>query len=163
VRVATVRDVSRLRIGRAEPVAFVVQTGTALEDAAPMVSALRSRWPARAPHPDSWCHAASDRAAAVRAAAVGCDVVVVLGQAGTDDTEYLGRLVLRECPRAHVAGSVADLSPAWLTDASAVGVVAAVSAPARLVREFVDALAGLGPVSVVRRQVRSRIEGAGLV
>ena len=64
----------------------------------------------------------------------------------------------RDCgTKTQVIAAVGDLTPAMLAGVSAIGLAESVSAPSALAGEVTTALSGLGPLSVVRRQVSSQI------
>ncbi|MFF3968761.1 hypothetical protein ACFYZ6_02950 [Streptomyces rubiginosohelvolus] len=139
-----------------ERLSLVVQTGIPVDDAAGMITALRDRYPrVRGQHYDALCYAATDRAAAVRSVAGAVDLTLVLGAADDPDAGHLeaeaaagGRAVRR-------LAAAGDLAAAWLTGVNAIGVVPARSAPGALMPQVLDALAGLGPLSVTEREVRT--------
>ncbi|WP_162793750.1 hypothetical protein [Streptomyces paludis] len=135
---------------------LVVQTGISVEDAAVMIGTLRERFPrVRGQHYDALCYAATDRADAVRMVAGTSDLTLVLGAADDPDADHMeaeasagGRTVRR-------LAAAGDVAAAWLTGVNAIGVVPTRSAPEELMTQVLDALAGLGPLSVVTRQVRT--------
>ncbi|MFI7323756.1 hypothetical protein ACIBQ3_03505 [Streptomyces rubiginosohelvolus] len=139
-----------------ERLSLVVQTGIPVDDAVGMITALRDRYPrVRGQHYDALCYAATDRAAAVRSVAGAVDLTLVLGAADDPDAGHLeaeaaagGRAVRR-------LAAADDLAAAWLTGVNAIGVVPARSAPGALMPQLLDALAGLGPLSVTEREVRT--------
>ena len=147
-----------LQVTDARRVSYVLQPGIPVEWSGPVAGALRSRFPAaRGPNPDGFCYAPSDRAQTVRAIAADCELMLVLGDAESGDARMLSGLA-RDCgTRAQVIAAVSDLTPAMLGGLSAIGLAESTSAPSALAGEVTGALAGLGPLSVVRRQVSSQI------
>ena len=87
-------------------VSYLLQPGIPVEDAAPVIAALRSRFPAlHGPHPDGFCYAASDRAETVRVIASASDAVLVLGAPDAPDSRRISALA-RDCgARTHVVSS----------------------------------------------------------
>jgi 4-hydroxy-3-methylbut-2-en-1-yl diphosphate reductase len=150
-----------LRVTDSRRVSYLLQPGVPVEDSAPVVAALRSRFPAlRGPHPDGFCYAASDRAETVRVIASASDVVLVLGAPDARDSRQISALA-RDCgARAHVVPSVCDIVPAMVTGASAIGLAESTSASPALAGQVTEALSGLGPLSVTRRQVSTEVVGA---
>lgn len=135
---------------------LVVQTGTPVEDAAAMISALRARFPrVRGQHYDALCHAATDRAAAVRLVAAASDLTLVLGAADDPDAAHMQAEAAAGCRRVRRLAAPGDITAGWLTDVNAIGVVPTRSAPPGLMPQVLDTLAGLGPLSVASRQVRT--------
>ncbi|KAB2351738.1 4-hydroxy-3-methylbut-2-enyl diphosphate reductase [Actinomadura rudentiformis] len=137
-----------------ERISYVVETGMAADEAARLVTALRARYPlARGPHPDGWCYAASDRADTVRAIAEAADLMLICGDRDSADARELAGLTTGT-PTQTLA-DLADLDPVGLADAATIGLAVALPAKPRLTAAVIQALAGLGPLSVVRRRVVS--------
>jgi 4-hydroxy-3-methylbut-2-enyl diphosphate reductase len=139
-------------------VSYLPQPGIPVEDTMAVAAALRSRFPAAGgPDPDAFCYAPSDRTETLRTVAASCDVVLVLGTEDDADTRYLAGLA-RSCrAKAHVIADVTEILPAWLAGTSAVGVAESTSASPGLAAAVRQALSGLGPLSVTRRQVTTEI------
>ncbi|HEX3491931.1 MAG TPA: 4-hydroxy-3-methylbut-2-enyl diphosphate reductase [Streptosporangiaceae bacterium] len=147
-----------LQVTDARRVSYLLQPGIPVEWSGPVIGALRSRFPAlRGPNPDGFCYAASDRAQTVRAIAADCELLLVLGDADSADTRQLSGLTRDGGARPQVIGAVSDLTPAMLTGVSTIGLAESTSAPSALAGQVTAALSGLGPLSVVRRQVASQI------
>ncbi|MBP2327850.1 4-hydroxy-3-methylbut-2-enyl diphosphate reductase IspH [Kibdelosporangium banguiense] len=80
-----------------------------------------------------------------------CDVMFVLG-GGPETGELAARL--DSCPApVHIVDRPEWIRPSWLAGAASVGLTVTPSAPPSLGRQVLDILSGLGPLSVVRRQV----------
>jgi 4-hydroxy-3-methylbut-2-enyl diphosphate reductase len=156
--IATVAGTSTLQVADARRVSYLLQPGIPIEDSAAAAAALRSRFPAvRGPHPDSFCYAPSDRAETVRTVAAGSDLMLVLGDAAAADARQLSALA-RDCgTRAQVIADPAEITPAMLAGISDIGIAESTSARAGLAGEITAALSGLGPLSVLRRQVSTQI------
>jgi 4-hydroxy-3-methylbut-2-en-1-yl diphosphate reductase len=148
-------------VSAADPrrVSYLLQPGIPVEDTTPVAAALRSRFPAlRGPDPDAFCYAASDRTETARSVAASCDVVLVLGAADDADTRYLTGLA-RSChAKAHAIADVTEIAAAWLAGTSAIGLAETTSAAPGLAAQVAQALSGLGPLSVTRRQVTTEIQ-----
>ena len=142
----------------ARRVSYLLQPGIPVESAAPVTTALRSRFPAaRGPNPDGFCYAPSDRALAIRAVAAGSDLMLVLGDSDSADARQASALA-RDCgARTHVVAAASDLTPALLTGVTVIGMAESTSAPSALAGQVIAALSGLGPLSVVRREVSTHI------
>jgi 4-hydroxy-3-methylbut-2-enyl diphosphate reductase len=125
-----------------------------------VTTALRSRVPAvRGPHPDGFCYEPSDRAQTIRAVAAGSDLMLILGDPDSADTRQVSGLA-RDCgARTQVIGAAGELTPALLSGVIAIGMAESTSAPSVLAGQVTAALSGLGPLSVVRRQVSTHITG----
>jgi hypothetical protein len=90
----------------------------------------------------------TNRRQARQALARDCDVVLVAGSAISDNARQLVEAAHRHGTPAHLVEDAADLSLDDLANAARVGLIAEASAPPRLVGNLIDALAGLGPVTV---------------
>ena len=140
-------------------ISYLLQPGIPLEDSAPVAAALRSRFPAaRGPHPDGFCYAATDRADSVRLIASRVNLVLILG-AESADTRQLSRLAVDCGSRARVIADPGEITAAMIAGTASLGIAEATSARTGLAAEVTAALAGLGPLSVVRRQITTTIDG----
>jgi len=141
-------------------VSYLLLPGVPVEDTTVATEALRSRFPAlRGPDPDGFCYAASDRAETVRTMAASCAMVLVLGSEDDPDTRHLTGLARSSHAKANVIGAVTDIVPSWLAGAGAVGLAESTVAPPSLAAQVTDALSGLGPLSVTRREVHTEVTG----
>ncbi|TDD82688.1 hypothetical protein [Actinomadura rubrisoli] len=172
VRVADLDDVAGLGRDAAGPhtgrpidparVSFVVQTGTPIEQAAPIIAALRARFPRlRGHHYDALCYAASDRAATIRAAATASDLMLVAGSARPSDardpdTDTVTAEAARTGTPVHIIGDAGDLRAEWVAGADTIGLATTRAAPAGLPSEITAVLAGLGPLTVVTQRTGTR-------
>lgn len=158
--VATAAGTATLQADDARRVAYLLQPGLRIEETMPVAAALRSRFPAaRGPSPDGFCYAASDRADTVRAVSAGSDLVLVLGAPESTDTRQLTGLV-RDCGgRPRAVADPGQITPAMLAGAATIGLAESASAAPGLATLVTAALSGLGPLSVIRRQVSSEVAG----
>jgi 4-hydroxy-3-methylbut-2-enyl diphosphate reductase len=144
-------------------VSYLVAPGVVLEHAMRVVAALRARYPRlRGPHPDDLCYAASDDLATVHTVAAACDRMLVLGAATAPDTADLADAAFDARTPVHTVDGLERIRPSWLAGAESIGVATAPSAPPHLLHAVLDALSGMGPLSVVRRRVTTRPGGPDL-
>ncbi|MEJ3656252.1 hypothetical protein WEH80_25120 [Actinomycetes bacterium KLBMP 9759] len=147
--VRTVRDVASLAVDP-DRVAYLVQPGFVVEDAAPVIAALRSRFPGiRGAHPDNICYGPSDRRLTLRILAATCDLVLVAG-AGHPDPDLSA---LAGASAVHEIADASELRAEWLGSAESIGVIARSAARPAPTQGIIEALSGLGPLSVARRGV----------
>ncbi|MHB1987009.1 MAG: 4-hydroxy-3-methylbut-2-enyl diphosphate reductase [Acidimicrobiales bacterium] len=134
------KDVAALEINAGEPVALLAQTTLAHEEWADIVDEAKSRFPELwMPGRSDLCYATTNRQAAVRAMAPGCDAVIVIGSANSSNTLSLAKTATTYgCPRVHRVNSLAEL-PDDLE--GIIGVTAGASAPEWLVSEVLHLLA----------------------
>ena len=161
--IGSATSTAAVQVADARRVSYLLQPGMPVEDATPVASALRSRFPAaRGPHPDGFCYAASDRADSIRTVSASCDLVLVLGTAGSPDVRMLTGLV-RDCDtRAQVIAEVGDITPLIVAGTATIGMTESHSAGIALAAQVTAALGGLGPLSTVRREVSTAVSGQPL-
>jgi 4-hydroxy-3-methylbut-2-enyl diphosphate reductase len=140
--VQTAADVAALPVSDA-PMAYATQTTLSVDETRDIVAALKSRFPQIAgPAKDDICYATSNRQEAVKAAAKGADLFVVIGSPTSSNSQ---RLV--ETARAAGAAFAVLVEDAqsfdWglMAQAKTVGLSSGASAPESLVEEFLTALA----------------------
>jgi 4-hydroxy-3-methylbut-2-en-1-yl diphosphate reductase len=152
VLVQTAADVAALDVADGSKVAYLMQTTLAIDEAADVSGALRDKFPQmRAPGSDDICYATTNRQAAVRAVAAEADMVLVAGSKNSSNSVRLVERSEREGTPAHLIDGATDIDLSWLSDVSVVGLTAGASAPPAVVSEIIDALSGLGTVTVTER------------
>jgi 4-hydroxy-3-methylbut-2-en-1-yl diphosphate reductase len=152
VLVQTAADVAALDVTDGSKVAYLMQTTLAIDEAADVAGALRDKFPQmRAPGSDDICYATTNRQAAVRAVATEADMVLVAGSKNSSNSVRLVERSERAGTPAHLIDGATDIDLAWLSDVAVVGLTAGASAPPAVVSEIIDALSGLGPVTVTER------------
>jgi 4-hydroxy-3-methylbut-2-enyl diphosphate reductase len=152
VLVQTAADVAALDVSDGTKVAYLMQTTLAIDEAADVAGALRGKFPQmRAPTSDDICYATTNRQAAVRAVATEADMVLVAGSKNSSNSVRLVERSEREGTPAHLIDGATDIDLSWLSDVSVVGLTAGASAPPAVVSEIIDALSGLGAVTVTER------------
>jgi 4-hydroxy-3-methylbut-2-en-1-yl diphosphate reductase len=149
-----VGDVEALEVEDPERVAYLSQTTLAVDEVDEVVHSLRERFPAlTGPGSADICYATQNRQDAVKVLARDCDLLLVIGSENSSNSKRLVEVAEREGCRAALIDDETGIDPEWLAGAETVGVTAGASAPEVLVDRLLDALAGLGPVTVEERQV----------
>ena len=139
--VETVEDVAALDLASDTPLAFLTQTTLSVDDTAEIIAALKVRFPAIAgPKAEDICYATSNRQAAVKAMAAGCDLVLVIGAPNSSNSLRLVEVAERCGTTSKLIQRGDEIDPAWLEGVGTVGVTAGASAPEMLVREVIAAL-----------------------
>jgi 4-hydroxy-3-methylbut-2-enyl diphosphate reductase len=152
VLVEKAEDIEQLDI--TGPVSFLTQTTLAVDEAEQVAGALRDRYPAiAAPDSDDICYATTNRQLALREIAADSDLVLVIGSRNSSNSLRLVEIAQRTGVPAYLIDSVADIELDWLADARTIGLTAGASAPPTLVDDVIEALRGLGPVTVTERRV----------
>ena len=139
--VETLEDAAALAFGPGAPLAFLTQTTLSVDDTAAIVAALRARFPAiSGPKAEDICYATSNRQAAVKAIAVDCDLVLVIGAPNSSNSLRLVEVAERLGTPARLIQRAAEVAPEWLDGVTTLGLTAGASAPETLVREVVETL-----------------------
>lgn len=139
--VETLDDVAKLTPEDDSNLAFLTQTTLSVDDTAEIVTALKTRFPnIVGPKAEDICYATSNRQAAVKAIAIDCDVMFVIGAPNSSNSVRLVEVSEREGTKAMLIQRAHDIDPRWLANIKTLGLTAGASAPEALVREVVDAL-----------------------
>jgi 4-hydroxy-3-methylbut-2-enyl diphosphate reductase len=158
--VETLADVAALRVRDPERLAVLTQTTLSVDDTREIVAALRARFPSvRLPGKDDICYATQNRQNAVKRVARETQLVLVVGASASSNSNRLVEVARSAGARAQLIETAAEIDPAWLDGASAVGVSAGASTPEILVHEVIERLRLLGAGEVrehvlVREDVR---------
>ncbi|MFB7175974.1 hypothetical protein ACFCYM_34995 [Streptomyces sp. NPDC056254] len=164
VRVETVQQARSLRVSKPSRLSFVLQPCTSVENADAILKVLRERFPRlRGQHPDQWCYRQSDRWDTVRSTARGCDLLLIVGEPSPEEERRIERAIEGSPCRVETLAHAAELQSYWLFGAATVGIVSTASCPSGAVPGLVDALAGLGPVSVLQQQVSTTVVSAAFL
>lgn len=143
-----------LQVSDGGRVSYLMQPGFTLEAGAPIASALRSRYPAARPAvPAEVCYAPSDRAGTVYSVALGSDLMLVVGHPHSADARQLCGQARDAGTKVQLVSDVADIKPAMLASVHTIGLAESTSAGGGLAAQVVDALSGLGRLSVARRRL----------
>lgn len=152
VLVQSAADVAALRVPDPERVSYLTQTTLAHEETEELIALLRARFPAlKGPASEDICYATTNRQRAVAAIAPECDLVLVVGSGNSSNSRRLVEVAERHGTRAYLVEDAGQVRPEWLDGVRTVGLTAGASAPAYLVDEVVETLAGRGPVSVTEQ------------
>lgn len=114
----------------------VSQTTQTPELVASMVAAIRGRFPnADVRHYDTTCRPTRERQAAARQLARNCDVVIVVGGRGSNNTRQLVRTCEAIGARAYQVEYAIEVRSEWLQGARRVGLTAGTSTPDEVIRD----------------------------
>ena len=106
------------------------QTTQPIERVRHFVSLLRSRYPRSEVHvAETVCMPTRLRQEAAEMLAAECDVTVVVGGAGSNNTRELAATCRRHCGRVCLVQDARDLRPEWFTGARVAGITAGTSTP----------------------------------
>jgi len=139
VLVQNEQDVDALEVEDPERVAYITQTTLAVGETSVIIARLRERFPAIVgPRTDDICYATTNRQAAVREMADGCDLMLIIGSRNSSNSLRLVE-VARDCgAEAHLIDRADEVREEWLEGRRVVGISSGASAPENLVQELVD-------------------------
>jgi 4-hydroxy-3-methylbut-2-enyl diphosphate reductase len=160
VLVQSEQDVEELEIEDRERIAYITQTTLAVGETSAILERLHERFPSIVgPRTDDICYATTNRQAAVKQMAAGCDLMLVIGSRNSSNSLRLVE-VARDCgTEAHLIDSMHEVEEKWLAGRRVVGISSGASAPEELVAELVDFFRARGvrdisEFDVIREDVR---------
>jgi len=160
VLVQSERDVDELEVPDRERVAYITQTTLAVDETSAIIARLRERFPSIVgPRTDDICYATTNRQAAVKQMADGCDLMLVIGSRNSSNSLRLVE-VARDCgTEAHLIDKAGEVREEWLKDRRIVGISSGASAPENLVQDLVGFFRARGvrdisEFHVIREDVR---------
>ena len=143
--VEDVEDVANLPLNEHSKTAFVTQTTLSIDDTAPVINALKDKFPQiNAPRKDDICYATQNRQDAVKSLAKVCQVVLVVGSPNSSNSNRLRELAERLGAKAYLIDNASQMDKTWFDGVYQVGVTAGASAPEILIQEVLDTLQAWG-------------------
>ncbi len=138
-----------------QPLAFITQTTLSVDDTAEIIDILRERFPEiEGPKREDICYATTNRQAAVKAIAQGCDLLVVIGSPNSSNSQRLREVAERAgAGRAILVPKVAEMDFSVMDGVQTVGITAGASAPETLVQEVLSELSKRFSLQIEERQV----------
>jgi 4-hydroxy-3-methylbut-2-enyl diphosphate reductase len=154
VLVETEADVDALQIEDPDRVAYVSQTTLSVDETRAIIARLRERFPnITGPRTDDICYATTNRQAAVKQMASGCDLVLVIGSQNSSNSQRLVEVAREHGAEAHLIDNASQVDEAWLQDKRVVGISSGASAPEELVASLVEFFRERGVQDVEEFQV----------
>ena len=134
-------DVLALTIDPNQKLAFITQTTLSIDDTLEIIEAMKKRYPKiEGPKKEDICYATTNRQEAVKAIAVRCDRMLVIGAPNSSNSLRLVEVSERNgCP-GKLVQRAKDLDWDRLEGGKTVGIAAGASAPEILVDEVMEAL-----------------------
>jgi 4-hydroxy-3-methylbut-2-enyl diphosphate reductase len=119
-----------LRLQEHPRIGIAAQTTQPVDRVRRLVALIRERFPqSDVRFIDTVCHPTKERQTAAVELARGCDVVIVVGGATSNNTRELVNTCLQYCSRVHHIQTESDLRPEWFASAQTVGLTAGTSTP----------------------------------
>jgi len=139
--VETVADVDRYQPVDPDNLGYVTQTTLSVDDTADVIARLHERFPnLTPPSADSICYATTNRQEAVKQAAPGCDLFIVVGAPNSSNSKRLVEVALRAgAAQSVLVQRAAEIDWQAIGDIRTVGLSAGASAPEVIVDEIIEA------------------------
>lgn len=146
-------DVKNLVVTDPLKLAYVTQTTLSIDDAALVISALKTKFPKiNAPKSDDICYATQNRQDAIKVMAKDCDLVIIVGSPNSSNSNRLREVAEKQGVEAYMVDNASFLKTEWLVGKRKIGVSAGASAPEVLVKEVIAELQRLGANQVQELQ-----------
>ncbi|WP_275789402.1 4-hydroxy-3-methylbut-2-enyl diphosphate reductase [Pararhizobium gei] len=139
--VETIEDAELYTPSDPDNLGFVTQTTLSVDDTAGVIKRLHERFPnLTAPAADSICYATTNRQEAVKQAAPGCDLFLIVGAPNSSNSKRLVEVALRAgATRSVLVQRASEIEWDSLGDLRTVGLSAGASAPEVIVNEIIEA------------------------
>ena len=139
--IETVADARQFSPPEGAALGYVTQTTLSVDDTAGIVAALEDTFPdIQAPAAESICYATTNRQEAVKQAAPGCDLFLVVGAPNSSNSRRLVEVAERAgAARAMLVQRAAEIDWLVLGGIGTVGISAGASAPEIIVDEIIAA------------------------
>lgn len=139
--VETIEDAAVYEPVDSENLGFVTQTTLSVDDTAGVIAKLQERFPSiQSPAADSICYATTNRQEAVKQAAPGCDLFIVVGAPNSSNSKRLVEVALRAgATRSVLVQRASEIDWDVIGDIRTVGLSAGASAPEVIVDEIISA------------------------
>lgn len=148
--IETVEDVAAFSPPADAELGFVTQTTLSVDDTFDIIAALQAKFPSLVPPAaESICYATTNRQEAVKAAAEGCDLFLIVGAPNSSNSKRLVEVAERAGARdAMLVQTAGEIDWARAGNISVLGLSAGASAPEVLVNEIIEAFAARFDVMV---------------
>ncbi len=139
--IETVADAERYQPDNAEMLGFVTQTTLSVDDTADIIAVLQRRFPSLAvPSAESICYATTNRQEAVKQAAPGCDLFLIVGAPNSSNSKRLVEVAERAgAKQSLLVQRASDISWDDVSNIRTLGLSAGASAPEIIVEEIIEA------------------------
>jgi 4-hydroxy-3-methylbut-2-enyl diphosphate reductase len=147
--IETLADVEALEVPATEKVFYVTQTTLSLLDIHSIVEALLKKFPQIESLPSSSiCYATTNRQEALMAIAARCDLVLVVGDLTSSNSNRLVEVAKSFHIPAYLINAPCDIQSDWLKGVSNIGLTAGASSPENVVEACIQRLQALGVTEI---------------
>ncbi len=142
-------DVDKLNYSPNEKLFYITQTTLSLDDVREITDALIKKYPKIETLPSSSiCYATTNRQMALREITDITDLVLVVGDPTSSNSNRLCEVALKRGIPAHLINNESEIDPAWLSGVKTVGLTAGASTPETIVQKCIERLISLGVTEV---------------
>jgi 4-hydroxy-3-methylbut-2-en-1-yl diphosphate reductase len=136
--VSTVEEVNVLAVPDPEKVAFLTQTTLSVDETSHIIARLKERFPSiQGPPAQDICYATENRQMAVKAVALFCELLLVVGSQNSSNSKRLVEVSKNAGVPSHLVDDEAHVDQAWLSGVNSIAVTAGASAPEHLVQNLI--------------------------
>lgn len=148
--IETIEDAATYMPSDPENLGFVTQTTLSVDDTAGILATLQERFPAlTAPAAESICYATTNRQDAVKAAAPGCDLFLIVGAPNSSNSKRLVEVAERSgAKQSLLVQRASDIDWNSVGAIATVGLSAGASAPEIIVDEIIQSFSERYLVSI---------------
>ncbi|NGX45660.1 MAG: 4-hydroxy-3-methylbut-2-enyl diphosphate reductase [Chlamydiae bacterium] len=143
--VESVEDVEKLDFSTEQKLFYTTQTTLSLDDVKEITDALIIKFPHIETLPSaSICYATTNRQMALRNIIDSVDLVLVVGDAQSSNSNRLREVSERRGVVSYLINSEVEIQPAWLEGVRSIGLTAGASTPESIVQKIIKRLQSLG-------------------
>ncbi|NGX54791.1 MAG: 4-hydroxy-3-methylbut-2-enyl diphosphate reductase 1 [Chlamydiae bacterium] len=138
-------DVETLPFTQEDKLFYVTQTTLSLDDVADITDALKCKYPQIETLPSaSICYATTNRQTALREIAQQTDLVLVVGDPTSSNSNRLRETAIKRGVNAYLINVPDEIQSQWLEGVETIGLTAGASTPENIVQSCIDRLVQLG-------------------
>ncbi len=138
-------DVVKLPFSQEDKLFYITQTTLSLDDVADVTEALKKRYPQIETLPSaSICYATTNRQLALREITDETDLVLVVGDPTSSNSNRLRELASKREIPAFLINGPEEIEASWLEEIHTIGLTAGASTPEGVVQECIERLIELG-------------------
>lgn len=143
--VETVEEVEQLPFGPDQKLAYLTQTTLSLDDVKEITDALLARYPQIETLPSSSiCYATTNRQMALREITEQADLVLVVGDPKSSNSNRLREVAERRGRKAYLINGEKEIQSEWLNGVEVIAMTAGASTPEGIVQACIARLKELG-------------------
>lgn len=143
--VETVEDVAHLNFSKEDKLFYLTQTTLSLDDVKDITEALLDKYPQIETLPSSSiCYATTNRQMALREIAENTDLVLVIGDPKSSNSNRLCEVAKRRGVSSHLINGPDEIEFSWFNNVSTIGLTAGASTPEDIVQLCIKRLIEYG-------------------